>query len=66
MRRERKGKLFKGQADNTGEESAVRNTGEFMESRAGELRKRVGQHREGEGGRFTRRALQRQIEESTS
>jgi hypothetical protein len=31
-----------------------------MESRAGELRKRVGQHREGEGGRFTGRVSQRQ------
>ena len=28
MRRERKGKLLKGETDNTGEESAARNTGE--------------------------------------
>jgi hypothetical protein len=57
MRRERKGKLLKGETDNTGEESAARNTGERV---PGE------QCREGEGGRFTGRGSQRQIEERTS
>lgn len=47
------------------EESTAQDTVEFLESSGLELRRSVEQHREGEGSSFTRRILQRQIEERT-
>ena len=61
MRRERKEKQFKGETDSTGGRAYSTGT---LESSAVELRGRVEQHREGEGGSFTGRVLQRQIEEN--
>jgi hypothetical protein len=62
----RKGSYFREKQTVQDKRVQFRNTVEFVESSAVELRGRAEQPREGEGGRFTRRALQRQIEESTS
>lgn len=63
MRTERKRKLLKRETDSTG--GREYRTEESSQEYIG-LRGRAEQHREGEGGSFTRRILQRQIEKRTS
>ena len=54
----RKGSYFREKQTVQDKRVQSRNTVEFVESSAVELRGRVEQHREGEGGSFTRRVLQ--------
>ena len=64
---EKRGKgSYLGRDRHTGEESTAQDTVESMESSAVELRGRVEQPREGEGGSFTGKVLQRQTEERAS